>query len=125
MKRMRLPKQELIPIGKKIRELRKRERLTQKEVARRVPITVWFLQEVESGRSAPTAPVLKKILEAIDPKARVDAVLSHVESRYVRVIRLWNKHNKAVRKRAGQVAAEELDFEQKEFILKQLQLWED
>lgn len=125
MKRIRLPKQELIPIGSKIRDLRERRGLTQKELARRVPITVWFLQKIESGRSAPTAPILKRILQAIDSAIAVDDVLSHIESRFTRTNRLWTKHKKIIRQRAGQLLAEKLDFEQKEFILRQLGLWEE
>jgi hypothetical protein len=86
---------------------------------------VWFLQKIESGRSAPTAPILKRILQAIDSAIAVDDVLSHIESRFTRTNRLWTKHKKIIRQRAGQLLAEKLDFEQKEFILRQLGLWEE
>ncbi|HQE60585.1 MAG TPA: helix-turn-helix domain-containing protein [Spirochaetota bacterium] len=56
-------------LGEKIRLIRKKKKLSQKELAQKIGMHENHLGRYENGLSEPTAPVLKKICEALDVPA--------------------------------------------------------
>ena len=56
-------------IGRRIRELRQRKKLSLRGLAREAGVAVSFLSKVESGRGSPTLATLLKLLEALDTSA--------------------------------------------------------
>lgn len=53
-------------VGKKVRELRLKAKLTQKEIAERSGLTVSYLSRLENERITPSVRTLKKIGEALE-----------------------------------------------------------
>lgn len=53
-------------LGKRIREVRKRLKLTQEKLAERVNISNVYLGEIERGNKMPSIPVFIAIAEALD-----------------------------------------------------------
>ena len=53
-------------LGKRIREVRKRLKLTQEKLAEKVNISNVYLGEIERGNKMPSIPVFIAIAEALD-----------------------------------------------------------
>jgi len=56
-------------IGRRVRELRQREKLSLRGLAQKSGVAVSFLSKIESGAGSPTLATLLKIMEALDVSA--------------------------------------------------------
>lgn len=56
----------LIGIGKRIKELRKKDNHTISEIANRASVTAGLISRIENGRTIPSLPVLLKIISALE-----------------------------------------------------------
>lgn len=57
---------EIVGVGKTIRQLRKQARITQKDVAARSGLTVSYLSRLENDRITPSVKTLRRIAEALE-----------------------------------------------------------
>lgn len=53
-------------VGHKIKELRQKKKLTQRQVARKAGISNTYLSDIETGRTNPSLKTLVKIADALD-----------------------------------------------------------
>ena len=56
----------LIGIGKRIKEIRKKENHTISHIAQRAEVTNGLISRIENGRTIPSLPVFLKIINALD-----------------------------------------------------------
>lgn len=56
-------------VGRRIRELRQREKLSLRALGQKSGVAVSFLSKVESGKGSPTLATLLKLLDALDTSA--------------------------------------------------------
>lgn len=57
---------EIAGVGKKIRQLRKQARVTQKDIASRSGLTVSYLSRLENDRITPSVKTLRRIADALE-----------------------------------------------------------
>ena len=58
-----------LTMGDRIKEIRKKHRLTQEQLAEQVDVTVEYISQLERGLSTPSLQVFLKILEVLDASA--------------------------------------------------------
>ena len=58
--------EQIVGVGKKVRELRLRAKATQRDVAERSGLTVSYLSRLENERITPSVRTLRKIAEALE-----------------------------------------------------------
>lgn len=68
----------MIPLGKKIQQLRKRAGLTQVEFARRAGVGLRFVRELEQGKESVRLDKLNQVLEFLGH--HVEIVPNHARS---------------------------------------------
>ena len=56
-------------MGDRVKELRKKKRLTQEQFAEKIGVSVQYVSEIERGISMPSMQVFVKILEVLDASA--------------------------------------------------------
>ena len=59
-------REQLVTLGCKIRELRKKRRMTLQELAERTGLTAGLLSKIENFRTIPSLPVLAEIARALE-----------------------------------------------------------
>lgn len=57
-------------LGKKLKQLRKKRKLTQEELAEKVRVTPKYIQYLESARRIPSIKLLYKVAKALEVKVR-------------------------------------------------------
>lgn len=65
-------------IGKRIQELRKRQGLSQEQVAEKAEISSNYLSRIECGKENPTLDMLIKLAQALKVEMREMFILGHV-----------------------------------------------
>lgn len=58
-----------LTMGDRIKEVRKKRRLTQEQLAEQVDVTVEYISQLERGLSTPSMQVFIKLLETLDASA--------------------------------------------------------
>ena len=56
-------------MGDRVKDLRKKKRLTQEQFAEKIGVSVQYVSEIERGISMPSMQVFVKILEVLDASA--------------------------------------------------------
>ncbi|MBQ7356819.1 MAG: helix-turn-helix transcriptional regulator, partial [Clostridia bacterium] len=56
-------------MGDRVKELRKKRRLTQEQLAEKIGISLQYVSEIERGLSMPSMQVFLKLLEVLDASA--------------------------------------------------------
>jgi len=64
-------------LGKRVRELRKKKRMTQEQLAEKANVDVKFLGNIERGRENPTFATLEKLAGALGVKTYQILVFEH------------------------------------------------
>lgn len=68
-------------IGLRIKELRRRKKLSQEELAERIDVNFRTIQRLETGKNIPSLETLTKLAEAFEIDMRDLFSLEHLESR--------------------------------------------
>jgi transcriptional regulator with XRE-family HTH domain len=55
----------MIDIGKRLRELRKARRLSQRDISRRTGLMVPYVSFIETGRKVPLLPMIERLAKAL------------------------------------------------------------
>ena len=71
-------------IGRKIKELRKSQRLTLAELSGRAGVSASFLSQIENGKQTPTVVTLKKIADALGTSVKEIFDLHQETPEYIR-----------------------------------------
>lgn len=58
-------------VGKRIKEIRKKKKLTLRELSKKADISISFISDIENGRSNPSLERLKSIAAALDTPVSV------------------------------------------------------
>ncbi|MBQ7356534.1 MAG: helix-turn-helix transcriptional regulator [Clostridia bacterium] len=56
-------------MGDRVKELRKKRRLTQEQLAEKIGVSLQYVSEIERGLSMPSMQVFLKLLEVLDASA--------------------------------------------------------